>query len=212
MELLNQELQLQSGEADAARGLVALNRAQDYFESMAALRARCLMSTTTVSQSASTETTARPSNLLRIDRLQLLDANSRPVGDITPLSRVGGQAGATYWPLTATATASTGKPYRYAWDKNYFYWQPLPDSPNVVRVYGLIAATDITADGTFLYDDVVILPMAGFACRLMKIGVDDNMSDVAGLAQESFKAVLDRYELEMRDGARGLEYTEIHSA
>lgn len=213
MELLNQELQLQSGEADHARGLVALNRSQDYFESMAAQRARLLMSTTSVTQTASTETTARPTGLLRIDRLQLLDSNSRPIGDIVPLGRVGGHAGAFMWPLNlSSSTMTTGKPYRYSYDKDYFYWQPLPDSTNSVRVYGLLAAADLTANGTFTYDDMVILPLAGFACRLMKIGVDDNMQDVAGLAQEAFKGVLDTLETEMRDGARGLEYTQIHTA
>jgi hypothetical protein len=38
MELLNQELQLQSGEADVVRGLLALNIAQDHFEASAAKR------------------------------------------------------------------------------------------------------------------------------------------------------------------------------
>ena len=46
MELVNQELQLQSGEADVTRGLLALNVAQDYLESILALHPGMMSDTT----------------------------------------------------------------------------------------------------------------------------------------------------------------------
>ncbi len=42
MELVNQELQLQAGEENVTKGLLALNVAQDYFESLAAQRPQIL--------------------------------------------------------------------------------------------------------------------------------------------------------------------------
>ena len=81
MELLNQELQLQTGEENVARGLVALNAAQDAFEGLAALRPKILGSRTgTVTTAANTETTAFPSGLLRVDRKMgnIIDKDALP--------------------------------------------------------------------------------------------------------------------------------------
>jgi len=78
MELVNQELQLQAGEADVVRGLVALNVAQDYLESLLASRGKSFIGTTpgNVVTAANTETTAFPAGVLRIDRMQVLDATT----------------------------------------------------------------------------------------------------------------------------------------
>ncbi len=67
MELLNQELQLQSGEVDVTRGLLALNVAQDYFEVLAAGRKNIAGGGTpvsTVSTAAGVESTNYPSGVL----------------------------------------------------------------------------------------------------------------------------------------------------
>ena len=110
MELINQELQLQAGEENVTKGLLALNIAQDYFESLAAQRPQIQGSSTgTVTTSADTETTSLPTGLLRIDRLQLLDSDSRPVREILPIQRVGGHEMNQWWPLNITANSSTGK-------------------------------------------------------------------------------------------------------
>lgn len=212
MELINQELQLQSGEADVTRALVALNRSQDYMESLAAAAGKSLQSTTTVTTVANTETTAKPAGLLRVDRLQLLDSNSRPVRDVIPINRTGGHVeGSGNWAATSSSS-TTGKPAYYSEDDSYFYWTPLPDGVSTIRVYGLIAASDISAAGTFAYKDIAILPVASFACRLMRLGVDDSIGDVASVAQETFSSVLTNFSSSRRDGAKGLEYSERHSA
>src|SRR3990170_3160975 len=92
MELLDQELQLQSGENDVTRGLLALNVAQDYLETLLAVIPQVSGdNTTTVVTAASTETTAFPTGYLRIDRMQWIDpATSRPSGpDLVQLGYVG---------------------------------------------------------------------------------------------------------------------------
>lgn len=213
MEMLNQELQLQSGEADVTRALVALNRAQDHLEAMAAGYGKSLQSTTAISQTANVHYTARPAGLLRIDRIQLLDSNSRPLYNLDPDKRAGGNAIGWSWPQTlGLASTGTGKPYRYSYDRTNFYWTPVPDAANNLLVYGLVAAADITAGGTFAYDDVLILPLAGFATRLLRAGVDDAVQDVGMVAQEAFGPVLKSLSLANRDMAGGLEYRKSHSA
>lgn len=210
MELLNQELQLQAGEADVTRGLLALNVAQDYFESLAALRPQVLGSSTgTVTTSADTETTAMPTGLLRIDKLHLLDSNSRIVRELEPLDRVGGHTRSGWWSVTSSASSGTPRAY-----KNYggsIYWSPLPDSTHTIRWSGFQRASNITAAGTFAYDDGVALPIAAFAVQLVKTGVDDPVQDVSGLAVAIFTGILDTLSATNRDGARGLHYTSTHS-
>lgn len=211
MELLNQELQLQSGEADVTRGLLALNVAQDYFESLLALR-KGLGGTPvgTVSTTINTETTAFPTGCLRIDRLQLLDSNSKPKRELVRLHRTGGHALNSVWPLDIS-TLVTGEPRAYWTNGTSIYWSPTPSGTFVVRWYGFAGISDITASGTFSYPDIVALPLASFATRLLKGGVDDAANDVAGLAQELFKTTLDTLSRYNRDGASPLEYTQVHT-
>ena len=213
MEVLNQELQLQPGEVNVTKGLTALNMSQDYFESVAAVRPKVLGSKTgTVVTAANTEYTAYPDNLLRIDRMQVLDSNSRPAAELDPRRRVGGHAITASWPLNLVGYSTPGYPRGYETSGGVIWWDPLPDAIYTVRWYGFQAASDITASGTFAYLDVVALPLAAFACRLLKLGVDDPTQDIQSLAVETFKPVLDTLSLFNRDGASGFEYTEIHNS
>jgi hypothetical protein len=212
MELLNQELQLQPGEANVTRGLLALNVAQDYFEAQAALRAQVFGSAVgTVTTAANTETTAYPAGLLRIDRLQLLDSGtSRPKAELVPIQRAGGQAAATYWPLNLISN-STGEPSRYWTNGTNIYWSPLPSGTSTVRYYGFASAATITASGTFAYPDMVAFPMAAFAASVLKVGVDDDPSSLGSLSTATFDPVLDALTQFNRDGAQAIEYTQVHS-
>lgn len=213
MELLNQEMQLQSGESNVTRGLLALNVAQDFFEGVAATRGKMFGGQTgTVVTAGQTETTAYPTGLLRLDRMQLLDTNSRPKAELIPLRRTGGHAATGFWPLNVISVSSQGEPQAYWSNGTSIYWAPLPSGVSTVRWYGLQAATDITASGTFLYPDIVALPLAAFAVRIFKYGLDDDGKDVANLAVEAFNPVLDTLSLANRDGAVGLEYTRTHEA
>lgn len=210
MELADNELELQSGEADVVKGLLALNIAQDYYESRAALVPNFFQSSTTsVSTSAATETTAYPAGLLRIDRLQLL-VNSVPQWDIGKLGRTGGHIWNRTWPFNVLSTTTTGKPTRYWTNGTSFYWNPTPDATYSVRVYGLIAASDITANGTFAYPDIVAFPLASFAAAIIEEGLDDD-GGLTSMAATVFDPLIQSQSNFNRDGARGLEYSEIHT-
>lgn len=210
MELLNQELQLQSGETDVTRGLIALNVAQDFFESLAAVRKILGDQTGTVTTSASTESTSFPSGLLRIDALYVLDSNNRPKRRVDPLRVTGGHSGQYKWPLSL-ATGGSGEPERYWTNGRSIYWDPLPSGTTTLRWYGFQTASDITAGGTFAYPDLVALPLAVFAAKILKIGLDDQAQDLQSVALDVFNPALAALALYDRDGAKGLSYSELHS-
>lgn len=213
MELLDQELQLQSGEADVTRGLLALNVAQDHFESVLAMNRDVVGDTTgTVATVNGQETTTYPAGLLRLDGLQMLDDNSRPLYDLDPLDETGGHVSARVWPLNLTSPLATaGRPGAYWTNGRNIYWDRLPDTVYTLRWYGLQAASDISAGGTFAYLDIVRLPIATFAVRLMKMGVGDAVMDVDTLAQATFGPVVETLAGFRREGAEGLKYTRSHT-
>lgn len=211
MELLNAELQLQSGEANATKGLLALNVAQDFFEAEVAKRKGALGgSTGTVVTTLNTETTSFPSGVLRIDRLQLLDSNSRPKADLDSLQRTGGHRFTGSWPYLTLLGTSTGEPSAYWTNGTSIYWSPLPSGTHTVRWYGFQTASNITASGTFAYPDIVAFPLATLAVHLYKIGVEDAVQDIAGLVTETFSSALDTLDSFNQDGATGLDYTQVH--
>ena len=211
MELLNRELQLQSGEEDVTRGLVALNRAQDYLESILAGEKWVKGDTTgTVATVANTETTAFPTGLLRLDRLVMLSSANRPEYELLPVKDT--VVPANGWPMSAFSASfvSPGKPTSYVTNGRLIYWDPLPNDAYTVRWYGFQAASDITAVGTFAYDDVAILPVATFACRLFKVGLDDDQTDVGTVAENTFRPLIKQMANFNRDGGRGLRYRDYH--
>ena len=215
MELVNQELQLQSGEADVTRGLLALNVAQDYLESILALHPGMMSDTTgTVTSSASTETTSFPTGLLRIDRLQHIDpGTSRPSGpDLENLGYVGGHTQfSSGLPEFVLSTTGNERPRAYWTNGRNIYWQPLPDATHTFRWYGLSAASAITAGGTFAYADTVGFPVAIFAAKVMTIGVGDNVADLEGLATELFQPVILGMKHFNQDRSPGYDYSYYHS-
>ena len=215
MELLNQELQLQSGEADVTRGLLALNVAQDYFESILALHPNTMQSTTgTVVTVASTETTAFPTGVLRIDRIQYIDpGTSRPSGpDLENLGYAGSHTQfSSGIPEFILTTSGSGRPRAYYTNGRSIYWQPLPDAVHTFRWYGLDDAADLTAAGTFAYIDTAALPIAAFATKLMTLGVGDPLPDLQGLADEIFSPVILGMKRFNQDRPPGFDYSYIHS-
>lgn len=214
MEIFNAELQLQAGEQDVTRGLLAANIAQDYFESLAAQRGKLMGDQDgTVATAAQTEKTAFPAGVLRIDRLVVLDPNNSnlPKREIRPIRRTGGQSITHWWPLNMTFNAQ-GEPQGYYTNGTNIYWTPLPDAIYTLRWYGFKAADDITAGGTFAYPDIVRLPLATFACQVMKSGVDDDPTTLSQVASQVFDSVLNTLSMFDRDGAVPLEYTEKHLA
>lgn len=215
MELLNQELQLQPGETDVTRGLIALNIAQDYFENLAAIRkvkTGDTVPTVEIASVANTETTAFPVGFIRIDRIQRLSGTGGSVvAELTPLERTGGHAHSITVPWLFTASGASGTPYGYWTQGTSIYWSPKPVSAQYFRVYGFKRAANVAAAGAFAYDDGVAFPVASFAARILSIGVADSTTDITTLASETFKSILDTLEQFRRDGGQNLTYSRVHT-
>jgi len=210
MEVMDQDLQLQSGEDDVTRGLLALNTAQDIFEVIAAgYKGFFGGQTTTATTTASTETTAYPTGFLRIDRLQYVDpSTSRPSYNLENLDSEGGHIGSQAWPLHVVSAIATGKPVAYWTNGTYIYWDPLPDATHTVRVYGFKSASDISAAGTFAYPDAVASALAAYAVRVMRSGKDDP-ADLE-LGRELFDPVIQTLKKFNRSGASRPIYSRTH--
>ena len=210
MELLNQELQLQSGETDVTRGLVALNRAQDHFEAVISRYPNVRGDQSdNVTASASTETTTFPSGFLRVDGMQGI-VNSRPDWPIDPIYDTGGHAWNRYWPYNLISSTTSGKPRAFWTNGTNIYWDPIPDATYTIRVYGFKVASDISAAGTFAYPDVAILPLATFAVKLFKMGVDDPADSWDALADQTFRPVVESMANFIRVTGRPFQYSTPH--
>lgn len=208
MEILNAELQLQSGEADVTKGLLALNIAQDHFEAAAAQRADIFGSSDgTLTTTANQEYSLWPTGLLRLDGLQLLDSNGKVLRDLTPRYKTGSHAARRGWLANLTSVTSPGAPGAYWANGAKLFWDPIPDQVYTVRWYGLQAASDITTSGTFAYPDIVRLPIATFAVALIKLGLDDDVTSLSNLSSNIFEGTLDTLSSYDRSGARPLNYT-----
>lgn len=214
MELVDNELQNQSSEADVTRSLLALNVAQDYLESILAGYPKIKGDATgTVVTTASTETTAFPPGLLRLDRLQLLNSDSLPKHDVKPVHETGGHAYQAHWPYQyyiVSATSTNGEPIAYYTDGKKIFWSPIPDDTYTVRWYGFQSATDITATGQVVYEDVFHFPLATFAAKLMALGKGDSPSELDAVAASTFGPAIRTLSNFQRDGAAPFEYTRIH--
>lgn len=215
MELVDQELQLQAGENDVTRGLLALNAAQDYFESLLALVPKTFGSGTgTLTTVASTETTAFPSGLLRLDRLQWIDpSTNRPSGpDLENLQYTGAHSQFLgVIPDIFLGGNGTGRPRAYWTQGTSIYWSPLPDTAHTLRYYGLVSKADITASGTYGFPDYSMLPVAVYAAKLMHIGVGDSVEDYNALGQTLFQPVMLTMKGFNQDRNPGYDYRHIHS-
>ena len=212
MEILHPELQLQTGEVSVTQGLLAANAAQDYFETIASSYADVFGgSIGTVTTAASTESTSFPTGLLRLDKLSFIDPNtSRPTYDLKLITDVGGHSANNYWPINLVSTVPTGRPRAYWTNGSNIYWDPLPNGTHTIRYYGFVAATDITALGTFLYPDACIVPFASFACKLLRSGLDDDVSQLGTVAKDMFEPLLVQLTRFKRDTPPTLIYSRGH--
>lgn len=213
MQVITNELQIDSGGDDESRCLTALDMAQDYMESVAASMPRIGSAQSTIATVANTETTAWPSSLKRVDSIWYIDSTTNlPAWQLTPIHNVGGHRPSTAFPFNLVVNPSTGAPREYGYDEDYFYWLPIPDAAYTLRVYGLSARTALTSRGvTFGWDDEVSVPLAGFACRLLKIGIDDPPEALQAFAEETFVPVLRSLRKRVRQAPQGRTYTQDHT-
>ena len=214
MEVLDRGLQLQSGETGVTLGLRALNASQDHFESLMALQPNALASSAaTVTTAASTETTAFPTGVIRIDRLQFIDpATGRPAWGLERVGPGGDLFGLeTTFPSIAFDSTSSGRPRRYYTNGTLIYWDPLPDATHTVRYYGLKVADDITAAGTFAYPDMAALAVAQFAVKMLRTGKDDDVSSITEVGMQVFGPVIQSMARFNRDRPPGYDYRYYHT-
>lgn len=212
MELLHPELQLQPGETDVAKGLIAANMAQSALDALLAGYPGILGDThNTVATTADTETTTFPIGLLRVDKLQYLDSTGVVVWDLEPIYETGGHAPQADWlDATSSASTTTGIPRAYWTNGRAIFWDPTPDAAYTIRWYGFQAASALTASGTVTYPDICLLPIATFAVKLIRIGLDDDAQALQALAQEVFQPVVTALTGFRREGSRPLVYRYGH--
>jgi endonuclease YncB( thermonuclease family) len=214
MEALHPELQLQSGEADVTRGLLILNASQDLFESLVVQHPDVLGgAVSSVTTTKDTESTAYPTGLLRLDGLDFIDSStSRPIWPLITLRRRGGHRYRQTWLLNLSSSSNTtGKPRAYWTNGTNIYWEPEPNGTHTIRTYGFAAASDITAAGTFAYPDIVMLPLAILAVKILRLGLDDPTQDYTNLANKTLNPAIDALSSFNRSGARGMMYDYVHS-
>lgn len=212
MKVLAPELQTQAGGIDVATALTAINMAQSYMESVFALHPDILGDVTgTVTTTNNTESTAWPTGLLRLDRLQYLDAvTNKPSWDLLDIRRTGGHAATWPWPTNLVTSTGTGAPRAYWTNGTNIYWNPLPDATYSVRWYGFQVAAAVTAAGFLAYPDICMTPLANMAARLIRLGLDDNVSGYQALAEEVFQPVVTALSSFQRERAPGMNYTYRH--
>lgn len=211
MEILFPELQLQTGESDVTKGLLALNAAQDAMETHIAQYDETMFGGTdgTLITTAGQEYTTFPTGLLRIDGLEMLNSQNLPSYPLSPQRREGGLQ-QRWWNYWATSSSTAGQPHGYFTNGLKIYWDMVPDQAYNIRYAGLVQASDITASGTFAYPDICILPLATVATKFLRTGVDDPVDNLNALAQEVFNPMLDAMSGFRRDTPLGYRYTRSH--
>jgi len=210
MEILHPEMQLQPGETDVIKGLTCANIAQDYLESVLAMYPQCYgdssgVLTTTPGQ----ETTPFPLDVLRIDALTRLNELGVPVSPIWMAQDAGGHLPTATWPWSL-GSSSFNTPTS-AWPTGrVIYWGPIPDLAYSVRWYGLQQQADITVSGPILYPDICLTPLATFACKAYRVGLDDSAAQLTSLAGDLFEPVIKVLQGFRRDRPKILTYSQVH--
>lgn len=210
MEVLHPELQLQSGEGDVSKGLIAANMAQDYMESVFALHAEIFGdSIGTVTAASAAETTPYPQGLIRLDKLQYLDSStSLPRWDIDVIRQAGGHAPSSSWLDTVNTTG--GAPRKAYTNGRKLFWDPVPDADYAVRWYGFKVADDVTAGGPLAYPDLCLTPLATLAVRFIRLGLDDDTAAYVQLAADLFAPVVNALTNFRRDRPPSFLYADMH--
>lgn len=191
MSLLDNENDFSSGGAEEARGIVALNVAQRYFEMLVAGTPRALQTATTITQAAATETTEFSSTLKRIDAVWALDDTTlRPTYRIKRLNDTGAHIPSLPWPLQLSYPTGQGPAAGYYANSSAFYWLPLPDGTHSIRIYGFVTFNALASRvSPFFYTDAADA-MAAFASKLLSKSVGDTAEEMATLANSLFRPVL----------------------
>lgn len=222
--LYDNQLDLIAGGDDVARGLVAVNLVQDWWEMAASEYANLCQTYSTFTTVADQEYTEWPTALLRLDvdddgyGFFLLDANGVQIRAIEPIDKVGGHRPAfplANWPIDQiTGNPQFGAPWEFyaSGQGNRIMWAPTPDAVYTIRAYGLWAKADYTAAAdTFLYPDSVALALAPFVAALFKIGLERGADKVQGQAEAAFRRVAKTMSRQVHRGGQSRTYSQFHT-
>jgi len=209
LQVLNNGLDIGVNGDDEQRALFALDMAQDYYETVAAVQGGIVNGSATLSTTGMQGYTTWPAGLLRVNSLHYADGT----GEVDWLDEVGGHLDAPRpWPLLVTVSASPGKPGQ-AWGipDDRIYWAPAPDASYNLIAFGFVAKTDLTTRAvTFGHNNLVALPLVAFANRLLKAGIDDPTEEMSALANETFLPVIRALRRRVRARPTGRAYTKVH--
>jgi hypothetical protein len=214
MGSLNNELDTAAGAADEVKALNALNLSKIYVESVAAAMPRIMSArgVETIKTAANTESTPIPEDLLRIDRLWLLDSTSLlPIFPLEPLQETGAHQPPAPWPLSIGNT-SPGQIAGYYIDGEHLYWSPPPDAIYQVRAYGLWQR-DLFVDrkSAVPFPQILCPVIAAFATRYCLSAVDDPTTDILTIAKEFFAPALRALRKRDRSVPKSRHYERIHT-
>lgn len=214
MALFDNQFDLIVGGDDVARGLIAVNLVQDWFELACMPIAELFQTDQTFTTTAAQEHTTWPANLMRIDSLYLLDANSKQVRELEPFDITGAYYPGFPWPIdTLTGLTANGAPWEYEGQQQggKIRWSPTPDQVYTIRGYGLWAVADYAAAAdTLLYPDSVALTFGPHAAQILRTGLDRDLSAVQGAAMVAFDRIAAAYGKTIHTGPESRVYTEIH--
>lgn len=214
MSLYDNQLDLIVGGDDVARGIIAINLVQDWWEVVAARYADLCQTASTLVTVANTETTVWPTTLLRIDDLWVLDSAGAQLRRLDPIDSVGGHMPDSPWPYYLLSAGTTlGSPWGYyaKGQGGLIYWDPKPDAVYTIRGYGLWAQDDYAnAAAIWLYPDSVALVAVPHAVQVMRSGLDRDINAVKSAADAAFISVARALGHQVHVDAASRVYSEYH--
>lgn len=195
MGVMDNELDVAASGVDEARAIKAINIAQHQFELVASEYPKVGQThVQTLTTAASTEVSVFPSALLRLDAVWNIDATTlRPTSKLKRITEIGGHVPSLPWPVNLAMPTGSGVPSAYYANMADFYWLPLPDATNTLRVYGLFEAAEYSARAnTFLYPTRLKVSFAEFARELLDRADGDTDNAIESLADRIFRPICKR--------------------
>jgi hypothetical protein len=211
---LDNEIDAGAGGADEARMITSLNMATDYFESVAASLPKVLSSrgVNNIQTAALVESSPFPRELLRLDKLWMLDPNNVPIFPMMRIDEVGGHMPALPWPLNYILNPAPGQPRGYYPDSNTLFWLPVPNQVYQIRAYGLWSVDQyVDRNSAFELPDSCALPIAAFATKYGELALGDATDDVQKVAVEVFTPTLRALRRRDRSRPTGRSYANFHT-
>lgn len=211
MLVFDNELELGAGEADEQLGLEALNIAQHYFETLAAVYPRLLQSVVSLGAIGNVGSSGFPTSLLRLDEIVYLNASNQPIWSLDRGSDLA-MLPALPWPLQLyNSVDGQGSISSYSASLSQFFWLPTPQLAAAIRLYGFIEQPEFIArTDPFGYPLRCKSAIANFAVKLMAGGVDDATGDLDRLGAQIFTPLLRGLRRFDRTGSDSRVYGDFH--